>query len=391
MLAVTGSVGKTTTKEMLRALLAPFGRVHAAEASFNNHWGVPLTLARMAPDADFAVLEIGMNHAGEITPLSRLARPHVALITAVAEAHLGHFASVAEIADAKAEIFAGLEPGGTAVLPADNAHYARLEAAALAAGATLRRFGEGEAEFRLAAIDVLADATTVRSALGGDPWVFKIGAPGAHLASNALAALAVVEAAGVDPARAALVLARWEPPAGRGARWLVRLGPEGFDGSVRLLDESYNANPASVRAALAVLGAQPVEHGIGRVERGRRIAFLGDMLELGETELALHAALAEAPEMAAIDRVHCCGERMRALWEALPAGQRGAWVAESDALAERARRTVDAGDVCMVKGSKGARMGPVVEAIKALGEAVPAQKAGDGASERPGGAAGGGA
>ncbi|MEO1277196.1 MAG: UDP-N-acetylmuramoyl-tripeptide--D-alanyl-D-alanine ligase, partial [Pseudomonadota bacterium] len=221
-----------------------------------------------------------------------------------------------------------------------------------------------------------AGATVVRARLHGAPWSFRIGAPGQHLAANALAALAAVEAAGADPTRAALALSAWRAGAGRGARWVVAIGHGGLDGEITLIDESYNANPASVRAALAVLAAQQTEDGLGRVSRGRRIAFLGDMFELGEAEEALHAGLAEAPEMAGIDLVHCCGPRMQALWEALPQAKRGHWCAESTAMAEKARRVLDAGDVCMVKGSKAAAMGRVIEAVKGLGTARPADEAG---------------
>ncbi|MCL5777841.1 UDP-N-acetylmuramoylalanyl-D-glutamyl-2,6-diaminopimelate--D-alanyl-D-alanine ligase [Limibaculum sp. FT325] len=372
VIAVTGSVGKTSTKEMLRAMLAAQGRVHAAEKSFNNHWGVPLTLARMAPDTDFAVIEIGMNHAGEITPLTRLARPHVAIVTTVEPVHLEHLGSIEAIADAKAEIFAGIEPGGVAVLPLDNAHYGRLAAQIRAARPVT--FGRAAAaDFRLDEARIAGGATVVRAHAREQALTFKIGAPGVHFAGNALAALAAVEAVGGDIVRAAMALGQWGAPEGRGHRWSIRLGPGGLDGAVTLIDESYNANPASMRAALAVLAAAEPEDGVGRVSRGRRIAFLGDMLELGPEEARHHADLARAPEMAGVDLVHCCGPRMRALWEALTRERRGEWFEDSAGLAEKARRTVDAGDVCMVKGSLGARMSRVVEALKGLGRAVDAQ------------------
>jgi len=365
VIAVTGSLGKTTVKEMLAAMLRADGPTHAAARSFNNHWGVPLTLARMPRDARFAVIEIGMNHAGEIAPLSRLARPHVALITTIAPVHLENFDSLAGIADAKAEIFAGLEPGGTAVLPRDSEWHDRLAAAA--GPAPRLSFGEGPADIRLIDVTLSPAATVMRLSVRGEPALMRLGAPGRHLALNAVAALAAAIAAGADPARAILGLGAWRPGAGRGARETVALGPAGIDGHVTLFDESYNASPGSVRAALAVLGAAPVEDGIGRVAKGRRIAFLGDMLELGPAEAALHAALADAPEMAGIDRVHCAGPRMRALHDALPAEQRGQWFADSAGLAGAIRRLVDAGDVCMVKGSNASRMGRVVAAIRALG------------------------
>ncbi len=368
VIAVTGSVGKTSTKDLLRQMLSGSGKVHAAEKSYNNHWGVPLTLARMPADTDFAVIEIGMNHAGEIAPLSRLARPHVALVTTVEPVHLAHFASVEEIADAKAEIFAGLEPGGTAILNHDNPHFDRL--AAQAGGARVLTFGTAPGDdLVLDRAAIVGQATVAHARILGRPVTFKLGAPGVHFALNAVAALGAVVTAGGDLARAALSLADWEPPAGRGARWRVSLGPAGMDGEITLIDESYNANPVSMRAALAVLAASPVKDGIGRLARGRRIAFLGDMLELGPSETALHAGLSGLSELAGIDQIHLAGPRMKALHAALPRPQRGEWFEDSGKLAERARKVIDAGDVCMVKGSLGMAMRRVVDAIKALGDA----------------------
>ncbi|MEM1382260.1 MAG: UDP-N-acetylmuramoylalanyl-D-glutamyl-2,6-diaminopimelate--D-alanyl-D-alanine ligase [Pseudomonadota bacterium] len=366
VVAVTGSVGKTSTKEMLRQILATAGTVHAAEKSFNNHWGVPLTLARMPPDADFAVIEIGMNHPGEITPLSRMARPHVAVVTTVEAVHLEHFNSVAEIADAKAEIFQGLDPGGTAVLPADNPYFGRLSA--LTGGANQIRFGQ-TGDFRLLSAKVAGEATVIRAEVGDAPLSFKLGAPGAHFAGNALAALAAAVEVGADLARCAVALCQWKAAEGRGSRWEILLGPAGLDGKLSLIDESYNANPASMRAALAVLATAPVTDDIGRVARGRRIAFLGDMLELGPQEKEFHAGLADLAEIEDIDLIHCCGPRMRSLWHALPTERRGEWCEDSEKLASLTRRLVDAGDVCMVKGSLGARMICVVDAVKSLGSA----------------------
>ncbi|MEX2519196.1 MAG: UDP-N-acetylmuramoylalanyl-D-glutamyl-2,6-diaminopimelate--D-alanyl-D-alanine ligase [Paracoccaceae bacterium] len=372
IVAVTGSVGKTGTKEMLRVCLGAEGQTHAAEKSFNNHWGAPLTLARMPKETRFAAIELGMNHAGEIAPLSRMARPHVALITTIAPVHMAAFGSEEEIADAKAEIFEGLEPGGVAVLNADNRHIGRLRAAAERHGARVVTFGAGEgADARLLDARLTSHATVVRANLNGKTMVFKIGAPGRHLAMNALAALAAAEAAGADVARAALALGSWTPPDGRGSRWRIMLGGGGIDGSLTLIDESYNANPVSMRAALAVLGAATPEDHVGRIDKGRRVAFLGDMLELGPDERALHAALAEAGEMAEVDLVHSCGPLMRALHEALPSGKRGKWFESSAEMAAAAGRKLDAGDVAMVKGSLGSKMAVVVEAIRRTGRSAP--------------------
>lgn len=373
VIGVTGSVGKTGAKEMLRAMLAPQGATHAAERSFNNHWGVPLTLARTPAEARFVVLEMGMNHAGEIAPLSRLARPHVALITTVEAVHIENFADEAGIAEAKAEIVAGLEPGGVAVLNADNRWFDRLAAVARAASAQVVAFGPGErCDARLRSARVGADATVAEALIDGREVMFKLNAPGRHLAMNALGALAAARAAGAEIARAALGLAAWRPPEGRGARWRVALGPEGVDGDFLLIDESYNANPASVGAALEVLAAAPAEDGIGRIKRGRRIACLGDMLELGAAEAERHAALAAHPAAERLDEVLCVGPRMKALHEALPRPLRGGWFETAPEAAERLRRRVDAGDVVMVKGSNGMRMGAVVEALKRAGRAAPA-------------------
>jgi UDP-N-acetylmuramoyl-tripeptide--D-alanyl-D-alanine ligase len=370
---VTGSVGKTGTKEMLRTALAAEGRVHAAEKSFNNHWGVPLTLARLPADADFAVIEMGMNAPGEIAPLSLLARPHAAIVTAVAPVHLAAFRDLRGIAREKAAILDGVEPGGAAVINRDAKYWDVLERRARARGLRLVRYGwAGRPEFALDQVRVTPWGTVIRARIGRRFQAFKLAAPGRHLAANALGVLAVADALGVDVPRAALALAGWQPPEGRGARWDILLGPEGMDGTIHLIDESYNANPAAMEAALEVFAAIAPENGIGRVARGRRVAFLADMLELGPTSAALHEGLAALPALAAVDVVHCAGPLMRALHAALPAGQRGEWHETSAGLAGRVRRLVDAGDVVMAKGSNGARVGLIVEAVKRLGVARPA-------------------
>jgi UDP-N-acetylmuramoyl-tripeptide--D-alanyl-D-alanine ligase len=368
--AVTGSVGKTSTKEMLRTALAAQGRVHAAEKSYNNHWGVPLTLARLPRDADYAVLEIGMNAPGEIEPLARLAAPDVAVVTTVAPVHLAAFRDIGGIAREKASVFRGLRPGGVAVMHRDVPTYPVLLGAARRAGARPVRFGAtGRPEFRLVEAQVGACGTAVVARVRDKTFLFRLAATGRHFAMNALGALAAVEALGGDLARAGLALARWLPPEGRGARWTVALGPSGMDGAITLIDESYNANPAAMAAAFEVFAGIEPENGVGRVARGRRVAFLGDMLELGAEEARLHASLAELPALRAVTTVHCAGPRMRALHEALPRGQRGEWFEDSEALAARAGRLLDAGDVAMVKGSNGSRISRVVEAIKHMGEA----------------------
>jgi UDP-N-acetylmuramoyl-tripeptide--D-alanyl-D-alanine ligase len=356
IVAVTGSVGKTTTKEALRLLLGKQGATHASAASYNNHWGVPLSLALMPQATQFGVFEIGMNHAGEITPLTRLVRPHVALITTIAPVHLEFFGTLEAIADAKAEIFLGVEPGGAAVLNADNAQFAHLKAAAQKAGiARIVAFGEREdAAARLLKASLQSETSTVQARILGHDVTYKLGAPGRHVVENSLGVLAAAELLGADLALAALALADLKPPTGRGER--ITLDVPG--GSILLIDESYNANPTSVRAALALLGQVQV------AGMGRRIAVLGDMLELGPEGAALHAGLAEAVLTQRIDCVFCAGPLMKSLWDALPSERRGGYAATSAALEAELLGAVAAGDAIMVKGSLGSRMGPIVKALR---------------------------
>jgi UDP-N-acetylmuramoyl-tripeptide--D-alanyl-D-alanine ligase len=352
IVAVTGSVGKTGTKEALRHVLAAQAPTFASAASHNNHWGVPLSLARLPPDAAFAVLELGMNHAGEIAHLTRLARPHVALVTTVEPAHLEYFASLAGIADAKGEIFEGLEPGGVAVLNRDNAMFERLSAKARACGAArIIAFGsDPAADCRAIEATLDAEGSDVTARVEGRELRYRIGIAGRHWVMNSLAVLAAVGALGADVAAAARALADLRPPAGRGARYTFPVG----DGSATLLDESYNANPASVRAALEVLGRFP----------GRRVAVLGDMLELGPDGPALHAGLADAIAAAGVDRLLTCGPLMAHLHEAVPTAVRGAHAKSAQALLPVVVAGLRSGDVVLVKGSLGSRMGPIAQALR---------------------------
>ena len=368
VVGVTGSVGKTSTKEMLRAILGGQGRVHAAEASYNNHWGVPLTLARMPADADFAVIEIGMNHPGEIAPLARMAQLHVAMITTIAPAHLEAFESIEGIAHEKASIFDGLLPGGTAILNADVATAPILRAKALSVGAIALSFGTSStADYRLTEVRAVNDITVVQGMRLGEPVLFKVLSPGKHFAANALGALAVAEAMGCDPVVAACDMGLWHPPAGRGTRETIVLDPID-ETTFELFDDAFNANPASVAASLDVLiDARPTD-GKGRVGQGRRIAVLGDMLELGPTEGALHAAVAHHPGLSAVHVIHCVGPRMRALYAQLPRSQRGQWVETAAELAAHARHLIDAGDIILVKGSKGSKVSLVVDALRKMGQ-----------------------
>ncbi|MBL8908955.1 MAG: UDP-N-acetylmuramoylalanyl-D-glutamyl-2,6-diaminopimelate--D-alanyl-D-alanine ligase [Rhizobiales bacterium] len=356
IIAVTGSVGKTSTKELLNLALAQSGLTHASAASFNNHWGVPLTLARVQRECAFGVFEIGMNHAGEITPLTRMVRPHVAIVTAVAASHLGHFASLAEIADAKSEIFLGLEPGGTALINRDSEFYERLAAAARKAGCErIIGFGRNEAaEIRLERVALHSECSCVTASILGETIIYKLGIPGEHHALNSLAVLGAVKLVGADLARAALALATAAPAKGRGVRFRL-MAPSG---EFMLIDESYNANPASMRAALALLANAKTGRG------GRRIAVLGDMLELGEQGPQLHAELAGAVDEARVDVLYACGPLMGNLWEKTPGSRRGAYAETSDKLKDALLDSLRGGDVVMIKGSLGSRMGPIVEAIK---------------------------
>ncbi len=355
IVAVTGSVGKTSTKEALRHVLAEQGKTHASVASYNNHWGVPLTLARMPADADFGVFEIGMNHAGEITPLVGMVAPHVAVITTVAAVHLEHFAGIEAIAAAKAEIFTGLREGGAAVIDGDIAQTGFLVAEAEKCAAKIVRFGEAEGcEAHLDVVSLQADNSTVQATILGQAITYKIGAPGRHVVKNSLAVLATVALVGGDLARAGLALAAMVPPQGRGKRHTLTLD----HGEATLIDESYNANPTSMRAAIDLLGRSNV--GL----RGRRIAVLGDMLELGPQGEKLHRDLAEALKAAQVDRVYLAGSLMHALWLELPPEMQGGWAPVSKEIEPTILAAIRPGDAIMVKGSNGSRMGPIVAALE---------------------------
>jgi len=368
VIAVTGSVGKTTTKDMLNHVLSAQGLTHAAEKSLNNHWGVPLTLARMPRAARWALIEVGMNHPGEIRPLSRIAQPHVALVTTVAEVHLAAFDSVDDIARAKAEIFEGLTPNGQAILNGDIATFPILERAARDAGARVVTFGEGETcDIGLKSVKLAEGNAIVKAAFQSTPLLFKVGGVGRHLAVDALAVLAAVRAAGGDLEVAALDLANWHPPEGRGKRHWVQLDPIEASLKLELIDEAYNANPASMAAALDVLRqSKPIDR-LGRIRHGRRIAILTDMLEMGATAGEKHRALSALPAMAEVDVIHCAGPMMKNLHLALEPGKRGEWHESAEMLAANVHRLLDAGDVVMVKGSKGSQASQVVDAILKLG------------------------
>lgn len=355
IVAVTGSVGKTSTKEALRHVLASVGKVHASAASLNNHWGVPLTLARMPADCDYAVFEIGMNHPNEIRPLVKMVRPHVAVITNVAVAHLGFFRNLDEIAEAKAEIFEGLEPGGAVLLNRDDPRWKLLEKMARAAGVEhVYGFGENaRSTYRLVDFVLEADHSDLTARIAGKQIVTRIGAPGRHMVQNALAVLGAAHLAGADVAKAALALSDLSAEAGRGRRHVLG-HPKG---EITLIDESYNANPVSMRAALALLKATPVPEG------GRRVAVLGDMLELGPQSQKLHAALAEPVVDAGADIVLLAGQDMESLAAALPAGIAVTLKATTEDLKPVLMQVLKPGDVVMVKSSKGIGLARLVDAL----------------------------
>ena len=356
VIGVTGSVGKTSAKEALAAALdrGDPGRTHRSVKSYNNHTGVPLSLARMPADSRYAVFEIGMNHAGEIAALTRLVRPHIAVVTTVAAVHIEHFADEEGIADAKAEIFEGLEAGGTAIVPFDNRHYDRLAAAARARGVTVTTFGgEGGDVRALEAMrtDTGGSFVTARVGAGdhGRELSFTLTQPGAHHVANALAVLAAVEAAGADLGLAGLALAELGGLSGRGARFRSAAG-------VLVLDESYNANPTSMRATLAVLADEP----------GRHVAVLGAMGELGADAPRYHAELAEPILAARAEAILLVGEAMTPLARALEQKVNVVHVADAAGAVAALADVVRAGDTVLVKGSNSVGLARVVAALRGV-------------------------
>ena len=370
VIGITGSVGKTSTKEMLLAMLGPQGRTHASVDSYNNHWGVPLTLARMPADTEYAIIEMGMNHPGEILPLTMLARPHAALITTVAAAHLEAFDNITGIALEKASIFDSLPFGAPAVYNAD------VETSAILAAKTLDKrlhgiaFGVHGFDWKLKDLSIQGDTTVVQAEHDDTPLLFKLATPGRHFAMNALGALAIVQAIGADLAQAVTALGRWTPYKGRGVREVIHLDPIDLHETLSLIDDSYNANPTSMAASLEVLAGAQTTDGLGRKGKGRRIAFLGDMKELGPEGVALHAGLAHLEATQTLDVIHCVGPLMRALYDLLPDHQRGDWYETSAEMCDGLRQKLDAGDVVLAKGSLSMKLGLIVDAIRKMGHPV---------------------
>lgn len=358
--AITGSVGKTGTKEMLGVALAAQGQAHWSQKSYNNHWGVPLSLALMPAGADYGVFEVGMNHAHEITPLSKMVQPKIAIITTVAAVHTENFANGIEgVADAKSEVFEGLEASSIAIINRDMDQYARVLAHARTKGVRALTFGEhAQADACMLECLEAANGTRVRARIEGTEYTYTLKDAGKHQAMNALAVLLAVKNLGADVAKAIHALAQIEPVAGRGKREQINVGDP--KNPITLIDESYNANPTAMRAAFRVVAL--IDPGRG----GRRIAVLGDMLELGQDSARMHAELAMPLKAANIDLVYTAGPLMRNLHEALPANQRGVHKETSAELAEIVPDVLVPGDVVMIKGSRGSRMDLVVEALRRM-------------------------
>ena len=355
VIAVTGSAGKTTTKEALRLALSPSGKVHASDRSYNNHWGVPLSLARLPADADYAIFEIGMNHAGEIRPLVKMVRPHIAMVTLIAAAHLGHFKNLNEIADAKAEIFEGIEKGGHALINRDDERWKLLEKKATEAGVEhIHGFGEhSRAEYKIVGFKPTETGSEFTARMAGSDMAVSVGAPGRHMAQNAISVLGAAQLAGADVEKAVAALADLRAEAGRGR--IQRLKHP--RGKFTLVDESYNANPASMRAAITLLAQMPVG------SSGRRIAVLGDMLELGQHAEKLHAGLAEPLLEAGMDRVFLGGPEMAALNDKLRETIKVDYQPTVDALLPQVVSVARPGDVLMIKSSNGIGFARIVKAL----------------------------
>jgi UDP-N-acetylmuramoyl-tripeptide--D-alanyl-D-alanine ligase len=363
--AITGSVGKTGTKEALAHVLASQGSTSFSKSSLNNHWGVPLSLARMPKDTDFGIFEIGMNHPGEITPLVSLARPHVAVVTAIASAHMAFFKSLEDIAHAKAEIFSGLD-GGIAIINRDTEHFDLLATTALATGADrIISFGRSaDADMRL--IECLSDTTgnSVEASWHGKTLNFRVGQPGVHWAYNSLAVLTTVDALGGDMDTAASALAALPGLPGRGAVHVIPWG----SGSIRLIDDSYNANPESMNAALNTLGHMPKDG-------GRRVVILGDMLELGDISKAAHEALEAEIIRNDIDIAFLAGQEMTALADRLSSTALAGIADTADELLPIVMSGLQAGDIVTVKASNGIELSRI---IKKLTEPAPVARAANG-------------
>jgi len=348
-IAVTGSVGKTSVKEALAQMFSAFGDTHKSLKSYNNQWGVPLTMAQMSQSTHYGIFEMGMNHAGELSDLSNLLRPDIALITTVAPAHIAHFKNVESIADAKAEIIDGLRNNGMLILNADNPHTPRI--AAKAKGKKIMTFGHSDdCDVTIVTSQTHETGSNTRLRIDNQQIDVTLLVPGEHWVMNGAACIAVAYAAGLDLRKAAKALHGVRAESGRGATHTITLD----DKTITLIDESYNANPTSMAAAINVLG----------LKADRRIAVLGDMFELGKDEIEMHAALARPLEEAGVARVIVTGECMRALKGALPRAMRGAWARDWEFALDALKDEIEDGDVVLVKGSNSVGLGKLVAALK---------------------------
>ena len=360
VIGITGSVGKTGTKEMLATAFGVQGQTQASIKSYNNHWGVPLSLASMHAGTDYGIFEMGMNHPGEISPLTKMVKPDIAIITTIAPVHIEHFDNgIDGIVSAKAEIFEGVATGGVAILNRDSEHFDALKEKAESKKLQVYSFGEHEkADARMLDCLEAANGTRTKAIIDGEEVQYNLQIAGRHIACNALAVLLAVKLTGGDIQKAAGAIARQEPIIGRGKRELIEIYEK--ENPITLIDESYNASPLAMSAAFKVLAL--IDPGRG----GRRIAVLGDMLELGPDSGKMHADLALPLKAANVDLVYTCGKHMKKLYEQLPANQRGEHKETSKELAQIVPEVLIPGDVVMVKGSLGSKMGLVVEAMRAL-------------------------
>lgn len=361
IIAITGSVGKTTTKELLKYVLSKQGKTHAAEQSFNNHWGVPLTLARMPKDTQFGIFEIGMNTPGEILPLSKMVQPHVGIVTSVGPAHLAAFKNIKAIANEKAQLFGGLRERGTAIINGDLATAPILEESARKQGAKIIIFGyTPKAHYQIKEVKFIPEGTQFKFLVNGTEMISKISARGEHFTLNAISALAAVKEVGGNEVTASLDLTFWSPQDGRGALKKIKLDRGEDDFSFDLLDDSYNANPMSLLAGLKVLASLEGYK--------RKVAILSDMLELGPESPNIHATLAGNPLCKSVTKFHCIGPLMKNFYSNLPQEKRGIWVETADEISSRVKEIVSVGDLVFVKGSKGSRASDVVQKINLLNQ-----------------------
>ncbi len=348
-IAVTGSVGKTSTKDMLLCALKDQTQVHGSVSSYNNHWGVPLTLARMPKETGCGIFEVGMNHSGEITPLTKMIQPDIAIITSVVESHIEFFNSLEDIAFAKAEIFEGLKEGGAVILNKDNSFFDLLKKLAQERKLTVYSFGKHEdADFRLQTLEIINGKNVIAANFAGKVTKYEIPIPGEHWVMNSLAVLGAAYLAKMDVKKASESLASITPPSGRGQH---------FKGIFTVIDESYNANPTSMEAAIRVLGD---------FKKNRKVAVIGDMRELGRFSRIRHEGLLDALMENEIDLVFCCGPYMAYLFESLPDKMQGGYALSSKDLISQVCAEIEDGDVVTVKASLGTRVKPIVEALLEL-------------------------